>query len=319
MKRAIIVAACGLLALAFGAGRALALDKLHVARAGAAIAFAGIEVGDETGIWKKYGLEIEAPTFGGDAKVEQALTAGEVEIGFCAGPSMAYRVKGVPAVAVAVIAGPPYSFVIATRPDSPLKSAADLKGKRVGITTAGSGTYWMVRELSRREGWGLEGIVPVPLGEQRARAAALKNGDIDASVMTSMAAFDLEANHAGRILLSYGDIIKDYITHLVLASDKLIATNPDLLRRFLKGWFESVAYMKTHRAEGERIAAKAMNMDPQIIARAYEEEMRMLSDDGVFDPAAIELLRYSFVDLGLLDKVPEAKLLYRTDFVPVKF
>ena len=319
MKRAAIIAACSLFALALGAGEVLALDKLHVARAGAAIAFAPIEVGDETGIWKKYGLEIEAPTFGGDAKVEQALTAGEVEIGTGAGPSMAYRMKGVPALAVAVIAGPPYSFVIATRPDSPLKSAQDLKGKRVGITSAGSGTYWMVRELSRREGWGLEGIITVPLGEQRARAAALKNGDIDASVMTSMAAFDLEANHAGRILLSYGDIIKDYITHLVLASDKLINGNPELLRRFLKGWFESVAFMKTHRAEGARIAAKAMSMDAAVIARAYDEEMRMMSDDGVFDPAAIELLRHSFVDLGLLDTVPDAKLLYTDKFVPVKF
>jgi NitT/TauT family transport system substrate-binding protein len=309
----------GLLALALISREAQALDKLHVARAGAAIAFAGIEVGQDTLIWKKYGLEIEAPTFAGDAKVEQALTAGEVEIGFGAGPSMAYRVKGVPALAVAVIAGPPYSFVLATRPDSPLQSADDLKGKRVGITTAGSGTYWMVRELSRRKGWGPDGIVTMPLGEQRTRAAALKSGEIDASVMTSMAAFDLEANHAARILLSYGDIVQDYITHLVLASDKLIAENPDLLRRFLKGWFESVAYMKTHRDAGVRIAAKAMNIDAAIIERAYGEEMRMLSDDGKFDPAAIEVLRRSFVELGILDTVPEAKLLYTEQFVPVKF
>ena len=297
---------------------ARALDKLTVARAGAAVAFAGIEVGQETGIWQRLGLEIEAPTFGGDARVEQALTAGEVEIGFGAGPSMAYRVKGVPALAVAVIAGPPYSFVVATRPDSSVKTIDDLKGKRVGITTAGSGTYWMVRELARRKGWGPDGIVTVPLGEQRARAAALKSGEIDASVMTSMAAYDLEANKAARILLSYGDIIKDYITHLVLASDKLISERPDLLRRFLQGWFESVAYMKAHPDVGIRVAAKAMNVDADIIARAYPDEMRMLSDDGSFDPAAIELLRQSFVELGILPTAPDAKLLYTDKFVPVK-
>jgi NitT/TauT family transport system substrate-binding protein len=46
--------------------------------------------------------------------------------------------------------------------------------------------------------------------------------------------------------------------------------------------------------------------------------MRMLSSDGAFDPAAIELIRHSLVDLGIVETMPEAKSMYTDRFVPVK-
>ena len=53
-------------------------------------------------------------------------------------------------------------------------------------------------------------------------------------------------------------------------------------------------------------------------AGAYDDEIKMLSPDGSFSPKAVEVIRASLKDLGILDTVPDVKSLYVTDFVPVK-
>jgi ABC-type nitrate/sulfonate/bicarbonate transport system substrate-binding protein len=305
--------------LGIASGSAYALDKVRVAKSGLAIAFTPIDVGAETKIWQSVGIEVESILLGGDAAVQRALTAGEIDIGLGSGPGMGYRVKGVPAIAVAAVAGPPNSFKIVVRPDSAIRSADDLRGKRVAVTSAGSLTDWLVRELAHQKGWGPSGIESIPLGGQRAEMAAMKAGDVDGVVVTSGPAYDYEEHKEARVLLSFGDIVKDFHTHVLVASDALIADNPDLLRRFLKGWFMTIAYMKAHPDTGIGIAAQALNISESACAKAYPGDMAMMSNDGAFDPAAIETIRKSLPQLGILDTVPDAKVLYTSQFVPVKF
>jgi hypothetical protein len=51
----------------------------------------------------------------------------------------------------------------------------------------------------------------------------------------------------------------------------------------------------------------------------YDEEIRMLSFDGTFSPKALDVIRMSLKELGILDHVPAAKDLYDAAFTPVKF
>ncbi len=91
---------------------------------------------------------------------------------------MAFIVKGAPIKGVAAMAGPPLLLAIVVRPDGP-KTVADLKGKKISVSTAGSLTYWLVSETSRRQGWGPKGIDIAPMGAMPGQIAALKRGDID--------------------------------------------------------------------------------------------------------------------------------------------
>jgi len=113
-------------------------------------------------------------------------------------------------------------------------------------------------------------------------------------------------------------MVKDFHTLVITAADRFVAEHPDRLRRFLAGWFETVAYMKSHHEEGVSVVTKSFGFDPQAVAKAYDVEMKMMSDDGAFSPAAMDVIRHSLVELGILDKLPEAKLLYSDQFVPVK-
>jgi len=62
-------------------------------------------------------------------------------------------VKGAPETAVAALADAPYAVVLAVPNDGP-KTIADLKGKKISVSTRGGLTYWLAQELSRRQGWG---------------------------------------------------------------------------------------------------------------------------------------------------------------------
>src|SRR5262245_66107957 len=173
-----VVAALALLMLP-----AQAAEKLRVGKAvPEAFSFTPVEIGMRTGIFERNGLEIESIVFAGDARMQQAAAAGSIDILVGSGPEMAFIAKGAPIKGVAAMAGPPLLMAIVARPDGP-KTIAELKGKTVSVSTAGSLTYWLVSETSRRQGWGPNGINIAPMGAMPGQIAALKRGDIDGTIM----------------------------------------------------------------------------------------------------------------------------------------
>ncbi len=110
------------------------------------------------------------------------MASDSIDIGIGSGPALAFIVKGSPIKGVAAMAGPPLLLAIVVRPDGP-KTVADLKGKKVSVSTAGSLTYWLVSETSRRQGWGPNGIEIEPMGAMAGQIAALERGDIDGVIM----------------------------------------------------------------------------------------------------------------------------------------
>src|SRR5262245_10468581 len=293
----------------------LAADKLRVGKAVAeAFSCTPPDIGMRKGIFQRNSTELELTAFAGDARMQQAAAADSIDILLGSGPAMAFIVKGAPIKGVAAMAGPPLLLAIVVRPDGP-KTVADLKGKTVSVSTAGSLTYWLVSETSRRQGWGPNGIKIAPMGAMPGQIAALKRGDVDGTIMDIGNAFDLEKKGEGRILVRFADI-KEFIIHVIFATDKMIANRSEDLRRFLKGWFETIAYMRGHKDETVKIAAQVMQKDAEITARTYDELMPMFSDTGKFDRNALAVLTKSFVELGTLPTEPDPKLLYDDSFLP---
>jgi NitT/TauT family transport system substrate-binding protein len=133
---------------------AQAAEKLRVGKAvPEAFSFTPVDIGIRKGIFGRNGLEIESIAFAGDARMQQAAAADSIDILLGSGPAMAFIVKGAPIKAVAGMAGPPLLLAIVVRPDGP-KTAADLKGKKISVSTAGSASRsrpWApCRDRSRR-------------------------------------------------------------------------------------------------------------------------------------------------------------------------
>jgi len=294
---------------------ASAAEKMRVGKAvPEAFSFVPPEVGMRSGIFQKNNIELEITAFAGDARMQQAAAADSIDILLGSGPAMAFIAKGAPIKGIAAMAGPPLLLAIVVRPDGP-KTVAGLKGKTVSVSTAGSLTYWLVSETSRRQGWGPSGINIAPMGALPGQIAALKRGDIDGTIMDIASAFDLEKKGEARVLVRFTDI-KDFHIHVIFATDKVIASKPAVVRNFLKGWFETIAFMRTHKAETVKIAADVMEKDQDISSRVYDELMPMFSNTGRFDKAALATLRKSYVELKILPSEPDMAKLYTETFLP---
>ena len=199
MRAAALFAALVLAAMSVSASMpAQAQTKVRIGKPQAgAFQFVPVDVGLEVGIFKKHGLDVESSDFGGGPRVQQALTAGALDLAIGSGPELAMIVKGAPETAVAALADAPYAVVLAVLNDGP-NTVADLKGKRISVSTRGGLTYWLAQELSRRQGWGPEGFAITPLGATTAQTAALKTKQIDGMIVEVNAGYRLEEEKSGR-------------------------------------------------------------------------------------------------------------------------
>src|SRR5215831_596541 len=123
-----------------------------------------VNVGDKLGFFKKRGLDLTIVDFTGGSKMTQAMAAGSIDIGVGAGTEMAFVAKGAPMTAICETAGPPSFLSIGVPWDSPIRSLDQLKGKRIGVSTAGSLTDWLAKDLARKKGWRPQAITVVTMG-----------------------------------------------------------------------------------------------------------------------------------------------------------
>jgi len=320
LKRGALGAAAIAALMLLASGAAHALDTVRLGKAVPnSFAFSTAEIGTDAKIWGQENIQLAVSAFRGDAQMQQGLAAGAVDVALGSGPGLGFRAKGVPAIGVAAMYGPPANLALTVLANSPIKTVADLKGKRIGVTTLGSLTDWLTRKLSQQQGWGPDGIQVMPLGAVPARLAAMERGELDGMVIESATGYELEEQGKGRNLVLFGDIEKHFYTHVIFATDDMIEKRPELLRRFLRGWFKTVAFMRANKDFAVKSGAKVVQVRESVVAKVYDTQIGAFSSDGAWDAASIDVIRNSLKDLGILDFVPEAKVIYNDKFVPVKF
>jgi ABC-type nitrate/sulfonate/bicarbonate transport system substrate-binding protein len=278
--------------------------------------FVPLQVGIEAGIFKQHGIDVEVTDFGGGPRVQQALAADSIDIAIGSGPELALEVKGAPEIAVAAMADAPYSVLLAVLKDSTVKTAEDLKGKTISVSSKGSLTYWLAQELSRQLGWGTNGFTIAPLGTTGAQMAALKTRQIDGMIVEANAGYRMEEDGSGRVLVQFGDRIKTFHIYILYARRAFAAANPDAVRSFLAGWFDTIAYMHTHRDQTIDIVHRTAQVSPSIATRDYDELMGMFNRTGKFAPKALAVLARSFVEMGTLPTEPDMQSLVTEKYLP---
>jgi ABC-type nitrate/sulfonate/bicarbonate transport system substrate-binding protein len=319
MRLARVLALTSIATLLVTASPALAADKIRVGKAvQVSFPMSVLELGVDRGFFAKNDIELEITSFTGDAKLQQAFASDSIDVGTGSGPAMAFEIKGAPTVAIAAFAGPPGTICVATTTDSPIKTTHDLKGKTLAISTTGSLTDWLVKRLSVHEGWGPDGIKTVALGAGAAMNGALFTHQVDAMMTGTENAYIVADKGQVRVIAGAETFVPDFVTHVIFAQKDLVANKPDVVDRFLKGFFASVRYAKTHKAETAAFMAPLLNESEKVFNQIYDHEAAILLDDGNFDPKAMTVLKDSFVDMGILDSKPADDQLFTTRFVPIK-
>jgi NitT/TauT family transport system substrate-binding protein len=278
--------------------------------------FVPLQVGAEAGIFSNHKIDLEVISFGGGPRVQQAIAAESIDIGIGSGPELAFVAKGAPEIGVAAMADAPYSVVLAVPKDTPIKTAEDLKGKTISISSKGSLTDWLGQELSRQMGWGSNGIKLAPLGTTAAQMAALKTRQIDGMIVEVNAGYKMEEDGTGRVLVQFGERIKVFHIYVFYARKGFAEKSPDAVRAFLAAWFETIGYMREHRALTIEIVHRTAQVSQGVATRDYDELMGMFNRTGTFNPKALDVLARSFVEMGLMAQAPDMRTLITEQYLP---
>ncbi|HUK61396.1 MAG TPA: ABC transporter substrate-binding protein [Stellaceae bacterium] len=276
-----------------------------------------VNVGDELGIFRKHGLALKILDFNSGSKMAQAVAAGSIDLADGAGSEMALIAKGAPMKAVCEDEGTFPFLSVGVPVDSAVTSAADLKGRKMGVSSPGSLTDWLAQELARKEGWGPDDLKRVGIGSGTASVtAAFRDHLVDADISATSLFLNMEEKKIGRLLIPVTDFEGDAAAGMIYASDRLITANPGAIRAFLAGWLETIRYMRAHKAETVKIESGITGFSPAVMGREYDLTIGMFKDDCRFDPQGLATLRRSFIDLKLLAEPPDMAKLYTDAFVP---
>jgi ABC-type nitrate/sulfonate/bicarbonate transport system substrate-binding protein len=307
---ALLVACCG---------PVWAADVLHVGKPSPqSFSFVPLNVAIDTGIFKKNDLDVRIVGFSGGTKLHQALVSDAIDIGFGSGPQMILTARGSPMMAVAEMAGAPLIFAMIVPYDSPIKSLDGLKGTKIGVSGIPSLSSFMAEELALKKGWGPKGITPVGIGGMNYGViAALRTHQVDAVTFDLRVGLQLEQTKEGRVLAPCSDYVTHFITHAIFAQNDMIKNKPDVLRRFLKSWFETIAYMQHNKDQSVAIASKITGATATLESLEYDRLMpHFFSANGYFQKDDLAAVGESLVMLKNTDKVPDMSKLYTEAFLP---
>jgi len=276
-----------------------------------------VNVGDRLGIFKKHGLDLTIVDFTGGSKMAQAMAAGSIDIGVGAGTEMALVAKGAPMTAICEAAGPPSFLGIGVPWDSPIRSLDELKGRKIGVSTSGSLTDWLAKDLARKKGWEPQDLTIVTMGNAPgAIIAAFRERLVDAYINVVSMFLTMEENKTGRMLAPVSQYVGKLAVGTIYASKRLIETDPDAVRAFVAGWVETIDFIRSHKAETVKIESEITGFSQSVMARDYDITIGMFTKDCRFDAESLATLKRSFVDLKLLPAPPDMSALYTEAFLP---
>lgn len=265
------------------------------------------------GLFAKAGLDPELTIYRSGGEAFEALAAGATDftIGLVSQQGTG-RKRGIMTKIVALGVEANTGWKLMVKPSSPIKSVADLAGKKVGITAAGSLSDFMA--LWTRSNAKVE-FTSVPLGGG-GLVPNLMSGNVDAAVVYSPLSFQMIQNGQGREILDYAKAIPPHLASGWATTDKIINERKDLLRGALQAMYGAVAYMQNNPAAAIKIIAEANSVAEAIAKQEYEETFLKLSKDGRFTleqtKVAMELAR-----IGGFDNLAPAEEIVTMDFTPV--
>jgi NitT/TauT family transport system substrate-binding protein len=244
------------------------------------------------------------------------MTADSIDLALGSGTDFQFIAKGAPERGVAAFAGAPINLAVLVRADGSINKVDDLKGKLVAVSTNGSLTYWLTTELSRRLGWtGDDAIKPTPTGNLESQVSALRAKNVDGASGNIETGYRLEAAGQAKILVPFGKYVDPFITHVIFATNNLMARNPEAVRGFLRGWFETIAFMKSHPAETIASTRPITQLDEVTARKVYDELMPMFLDNGHFDPRSFAVVKQAMTASGVA-QIPENSALYTEEYLP---
>lgn len=265
------------------------------------------------GLFTKEGIGAEPTVYRGGAECFEALAAGAADL-ILDPPSLvaAGLHKGVQARAVAAGSSLYSGWHLLVRKDSPVTDVAQLDGKKVGITSAGSASdqlaLWTQHDRSVQ-------FTRVPLGGV-GLVPNLRSRNVDAAVVYSPLSYQLEQSGQARVLIDFAQAIRPHVSTAWITTQSLIERNPALIQKALNALFGAVQWMGANRDAAIALIAEIDEVPPEAAAAEYENTILKLSTNGAMPVAGIEF-NLQLARLGGMTDMAAASEIVSDKFKPV--
>ncbi|MGV9641083.1 ABC transporter substrate-binding protein [Streptomyces sp. NPDC003514] len=200
-------------------------------------------VAKEEGFLKEENLTVKTINADGSVAAVQAVASGSADITPSdAGAILAAREKGVPVVAVGGLVQN-WPWRIATTTDSKVKSADDLKGKKIGVISLASGSAPYARAFVEDAGLDPEkdvDLVPVGVGTQA--LTALESGKVDALALYTQAYTTIELTGKKFAYLENGERFEGIRSLTYAVREDTLKKKGDAIERFLRASYKGMLF-----------------------------------------------------------------------------
>lgn len=266
-------------------------------------------------LFEKEGINAELTIYRSGAEGFEALAAGATDLIYNSSSSVAAGlVKGVKSKCVANGGLGYYGWHMMVKPDSPIRKLSDLAGKKVGITSAGSGSDILAR-------WAMADqkieFTRVPLGGG-GLVPNLLTGNVDATVLYSPLTYKVMQDKQARSIADFGELVPPHSTGSWIATDKLIAERAQALQKALNALYGGVAFLRNpaNRAAAVKLIAEIDEIPDQIAAAELDGNIVKLSTTGEFKKEWMDRALDMAKLIGMTSLAPVNDT-YVTNFRPV--
>ncbi len=236
-----------------------AAEKLKIAIPQAGVWESSITVlGEKAGIFQKEGIELEILNTRGGSETVQAVLAGSVDMAHSNGilGAIGGFAKGAPLRIVgAAMTGAPEVFWYVPA-NSPIKTIADLNGKKIGYSRPGSSTHLMVLSLAAQ--YKLKSTL-IASGGPSGSFTQTMSGQIDAGWSSPPYRLQDLAEGKIRIIARGTDIaeIQNQTIRVNIARTDILKSKREALTKYMRAWVKSLDYCYTSDKAIEDYAAYA--------------------------------------------------------------
>jgi len=260
-------------------------DKVRMSISAVDVSFLTGGVALKRGMFRDEGLDVELIRMNANVSIT-ALSTGDIDYTMVFASVVRGALRGMPMRVVASFMDSSTHLLIA-RPE--YKSIRDLKGKTLAVSTFGATSDVAARMMMKQGGIDPEKELKIiPLGVERARYAALREGIVDVAVLSPPTDTDAQ-RHGYRILSRFHEFFKLPFTGLGTHLKKL-KEKPDEVKRMVKALLRANRFVRSNREGTIQTMMDWIKVDRESAAATYDSTWKIFSEDGGMPEAGLKLV-----------------------------
>ena len=288
---------------------AVAADRVRFALPGNSMGYLPLIVAIHRGFFKEENIDLElirlVPTV-----AHNALLLNEVQYHGLADSGLRLAARGAPLKAIFYGADRPMYYLVGQKE---IRTVAELKGKKIGVSTFGGTSDLSARLLLKQHGIDEKNTVLLQFGNESTRVGALKAGAADAIIVPVPAVAILKQEGYHEIAF-VGDAV-EFASNGYTTTEKRIKENTQEVKKVVRSIYRGLRFAKENPDETVKIIEKEWKIKNDIARGSYEAIIKALNEDGIIGEKQLnihfDLIRRTEKDIGdiPIERVADFRLL----------